>query len=263
MTKSHRHISVPVFGPSTQGAPPAEYIPPHSGAKPPSTPAPKPAPPRSTTEPLNRADVAGEAAAKRMDELQGSSNTFNKPYLYQKYGQTPPQPNLSVCPSATPSAPPPPPSNSRPTTETADQKRARLHKLFNTWIPRANEFYKSYGTLDLTAEELKAVQDEIVSNRVNSALAAGQRTTYRADWETALVYLPPQRRVASEAMDVDGEDLLGLGLASSSVVKCKGGGYSRSVGLGRATRHSAVSCGTRRSGGHDSFCKEHMNTLAR
>lgn len=164
-----------------------------------------------------------------MDELQGTSNTFNKPYLYQKYGQTSPQPNLPVCPSVTTSAPPPPPSNSRPTSETVEQKRARLHKLFNTWVPRANEFYKSYDTLDLTAEELKAVQDEIVSYRVNSALAAGQRTTYRADWETASVYLPPQRRVASEAMDADGEDLLGLGLATSFVVKCKGGGDTRDL----------------------------------
>jgi hypothetical protein len=151
-----------------------------------------------------------------MDELQGDPNTFTKPFLYQNYGYPATQPNSSTH-TAAPSAPARPsdtvrPTEStRPTAETAEQKRARLHKLFNTWVPRADEFYNIYATLGLTAEELKAIQEEIVSYRVNSAMAAAERTPHRAEWETAPTHLPPQGEVESGAVDRD-EDPLGLGL---------------------------------------------------
>lgn len=147
-----------------------------------------------------------------MDELQGDANKFTKPFLYQNYGYPPSQSNAptrptAVSPSTTFTA-----SATRPTVETAEQKHTRLHKLFNMWVPRADEFYNVCHTLDLTAEDVKAIQDEISRYRGKSAQAAGQRTSYKAEWETVPTHLPPKRRGEGGAADDDEDDPLGLGL---------------------------------------------------
>jgi hypothetical protein len=116
-----------------------------------------------------------------MDELQGDTNKWHKSILYQNYGYPPAQSTARPRPTAAPSSPARAASAPRPTTDTAEQKRCRLHNLFNTWVPRAVEFYNIYDTLDLTAEEVKAIQDEIIKYRVESAQAAGKaRRTRRS-----------------------------------------------------------------------------------
>ncbi|KAF3042269.1 hypothetical protein E8E11_006752 [Didymella keratinophila] len=207
-----KHISVPAFGYKPPGAPASNTHPPRTFAKPPDAPSNLAAPPRSIPRAFERAEAAGKAAAKRMDELQGDVNKWNKPFLYQNYGYPPPTSDTPARPTAAPSSPPPTASATRPTAETTEQKRARLHKLFNTWVPRAVEFYDIYDTLDLTVEEVKAIQDEIVKYRVKSAQAAGKGTPYQAEWETTPMDLPPQRRGEGSAADDEEDDPLGLGL---------------------------------------------------
>lgn len=204
-------MSVPTFGYQPPNAAAGELPPPRSAVKQPNPPEYQTAPARSIPKAFERAEAAGKAAAKRMDELQGDANKFHKPFLYQNYGYPSLQPNAPAQPTAAPSSPAPIASAARVTTETAEQKRARLHKLFNTWVPRAVEFYNIYDTLDLAAEEVKAIQDEIVKYRIKSAQAAGKRASYQAEWETAPAHLPPQRWSEGVATG-DEDDPLGLGL---------------------------------------------------
>lgn len=207
----NRHLSVPTFGYQLPNAAASRPPPPRSATKPPNASSHQASPTSSIPKDFERAEAAGRAAAKRMDELQGASNKSTKPFLYQNYGFPSPQPNAPTQLSATSSSPAATASATCPDAETAGQKRARLHKLFNTWVPRAVEFYNSYDTLDLTAEEIKAIQDEIVRYRVKSAQAPGKRTPYQAEWETAQAHLPPQPQ------DDEEDDPLGLGLPRAIV----------------------------------------------
>ena len=138
-----------------------------------------------------------------MDELQGGANKWHKPFLYQNYGYPPSQPNDPTRPAAAPPAPRTTATATRPPAETAKQTRARLHRLFNTWIPRTAEFYNIYDTLDLTAQKVEAIQDEVIKYHVKSA---------QAEWETAPAHLPPQRQGEASTKKEDEDDPLALGL---------------------------------------------------
>lgn len=198
-----RHVPVPSFGYSAPRA---------------STDTP--APPRTATKLPCRAEVAGKAAAARMDELQGESNTFSKSYLYQKYGR----PDHQGHPSTTPS-----PRASHQPTETEKDKQARLHKLLTKWVPRADEFYNVYSTLGLSNEEVEAIQDEIVSYRVQTAIAAGKRMAYTEPWKKSSQGGGNSGEVnkGTDEMDVGPADPFGLGLVSDPVGKGKGDGKGR------------------------------------
>lgn len=207
-----RHVSVPSFGytpPSVQVSKPSPL---RSLTTPSNDPTIQPTSSHSALRPFQRAETAGKAAAKRMEELQSGANTTTKPSLYQNYGHLPSQASPPAEPDIDPSSPASSSRPTRPATNIADEKRARLHKLFNTWVPHAQEFYETCATLELTSDELKDIQDEIVRYRVKSAMAAGKGLPYRAEWETAPTLVPPQRR--GDGADVSGEeeDPLGLGL---------------------------------------------------
>ncbi|KAF2631985.1 hypothetical protein BU25DRAFT_475062 [Macroventuria anomochaeta] len=192
-----RHVSVPSFG----------YFAPSASTSRPTTARP-------ATKPPVRAEVAGKAAAKRMDELQGGSNTFSKHILYQKYGRpNPPRDHPSAAP-VTPSS-----RDAHSTTETDDGKQTRLHKLFNKYFPPGDELYNIYPTLGFSNEEVKAIQEDIVEYRVKTALAARKRETYTAPWETPKPGVTSQKQGTGNAMDLDSDDPFGLGLASSPVSK--------------------------------------------
>jgi hypothetical protein len=152
-----------------------------------------------------------------MDELQGGSKTLSKSYLYQKYGR----PNQQGHPLTTPS-----PRASHQPIETEKDKQARLHKLLTKWVPRADEFFNVHPTLGLSNEEVKAIQDEIVRYRVQTAIATDKHMAYTAPWEKS----SQGRGNVSEGskdtneMDVDLADPFGLGLVNEFVDKGKGRG---------------------------------------
>ena len=192
-----KHVSVPPFGFSA-----------------PRVPASKSPTSRTAMKPPSRAEVAGKAAGKRMDELQRGSHTFSKAVLYQKYGQQ----NTQVAPLI-----------ADPSRRQTPVDQARLHALFRRWVPRADEFYNMQPTLRFSDEEIKAIQDEIVSYRVQSAIAAGTNRTYVAPWEQS-GQTSGGRDMSSkdtDEMDVDGEDPFDLGLVSSPKRKQKGKGKGK------------------------------------
>ncbi|KAF3043398.1 hypothetical protein E8E12_004850 [Didymella heteroderae] len=206
------HVSIPAFSYTPPSAPASKTPPPHSAAATPSAPSNTLAPPRSTPKLFQKAEIAGKAAAKRMEELQGVSNTLTKPFLYQNCGYPPDQSSTPARSTATSCPQAPTQGTRRQSNETAEEKRARLNKLFNTWTPYANEFYNIYESLDLTPEEVKGIQDEIVRYSVNTPMVAGKPTSYRTEWETIPARLPPQRHGEGSAVVSDEEDSLGLGL---------------------------------------------------
>lgn len=147
-----------------------------------------------------------------MKELQGDATNPTMPFLYPNYGYPSPTPNATARPAVARSVTMLTASPSRPAAEATAQRRVRLHKLFNTWVPRASEFYDVCGTLGLTAEEVKAIQDEIVRYRIESTRAAGKHTSYTAEWEIAPAHLPLQRRARGSTTGEEEDDPLGLGL---------------------------------------------------
>lgn len=177
----------------------------------------------SVAKPLSKAEAAGKAAASRMDEIQGTPFTLNKSNFYSKYDQ-PINKTLATSNHSI--------SHGGSMESTTDQaKPARLNELFRRWVPHGEEFYRTYLTLGLGEEEATAVQNEIIRNRIKTALADNNTIKYMTPWEIPPQYLPvpvlasnslANRNVQQSeetAEIIHSDDPFGLGLTSSSSIK--------------------------------------------
>ncbi|KAF1364735.1 hypothetical protein EJ07DRAFT_171708 [Lizonia empirigonia] len=238
-TAAERHVSVPSFGFSMTNT--------TARSQPLQAPSKPSTMPHSVSKPQIRADAAGKAAAKRMDELQDglfacrrpspASTGFNKRIFYQDHDRTNSPQGLSPATSDTP-----PFRGAHSTAKATEAEQQRIYKLFRQWVPRAEEFYATCGSLGLSDNDIAAIRKEIVEYRVQTTIAAGKRATYTTPWETPRSYLahsmyapkPAESETqqvevskTTNATVVDSSDPFGLGLASSPA--CKGQGLSSEV----------------------------------
>lgn len=166
-----------------------------------------------------QAEDTAQKVVERMTELQDNSGPVSNGTLHDQNGTGKPLASRPVLSLAVPAGPP-------ISIETAQEKEARLYKLFNQWVPRGHEFHSKYQTLELNQEDIRAVLDEIVDYQVKTALAAAWEDTYRPVWRTvpqevAVSTVEAEARVNTDAeLERDADDLLGLGLKISSA---KGG----------------------------------------
>ncbi|KAF9696169.1 hypothetical protein EKO04_006114 [Ascochyta lentis] len=222
-----RHVTVPSFGYTLPGASTSRFT---SNSS------------RSNARPPSRADVAGKAAAQRMDELLTDhhdhhpsptpNDVYGKPLFYQEHaGRGLHQQYLLTKPST------PPARDAYSTAEANKVQRTRLYDLFRQWVPRAEEFYSIQESVELSSDEVAAIKKEIIDYRVQRAIAASKRTTYTAPWETSPSYMghskyAPNRTTSgaqkvedseeASATELDPFDPFGLGLVSSPVPEDKG-----------------------------------------
>lgn len=149
---------------------------------------------RPASKPQSMADAAGKAAAKRMDELQDglcnrrlpspSSAGFNKPSFYQDHDSNNSPQGLPPATSDTLTS-----HSAHNTANATEAEQQRMYKLFRQWVPRAEEFYATCGSLGLSDNDIAAIRKEIVQHRVQTTIAAGKRVTYIAPWEAPRSYL--------------------------------------------------------------------------
>lgn len=189
--------------------------------------------PLPVSKPLDRATAAGEAAARRMDELQvgtyfrrqpptasGLVGTRPQPYDGYKFSQTGSS-HASVALA---------PCGSHNNSDVDDAEQQRLYKLFDRWVPCSDEFYAKYNTLGLSDKDVVAIKNEIIKYQVQTARAAGRGGKHTAPWETAGQYMaealddktPTTTKDKPDDNDeqmVDPTDPFGLGLETLPVSK--------------------------------------------